>query len=273
MTTDKLVLHVDSAKIVVHVRGSGRPLLLVHGFPLDHSMWAGQYDPDEAVASLSANFRTIVPDLCGFGESHGCTDKVTMAAAADQLATVLDQLSIREPVAYCGLSMGGYIGWEMWNRHVARISHLIMCDTKAAADSPEMAKGRQLMAAKFESSGLADFADVMVSKLFAESTLQSRPEVAESTREVINRTNPATVAAYLRGMAERADFSDRLIDIDVPCLFLCGDQDGITPPDEMRKVAAAADGQYVEVRSAGHMAPLERPQEVNLAILKFLGVG
>lgn len=268
---EKLILKLDSSEVVVHVFGSGRPLLMVHGFPLDHSMWAGQCSRDETIHGLAANFRLIVPDLRGFGESQGRGDKITMAAAADDMAVVLDRLSIHEPVIYCGLSMGGYIGWEMWNRHADRLTHLIMCDTKAAADTPEIAKGRELMAAKFESLGLGDFADVMVAKLFAPWSLASNAKITEATRAVISATAPATLAAYLRGMAERADFSDRLADIDVPSLFLCGAQDVITPPAEMQQVAAATPhGQYVEIKDAGHMAPLERPQEVNLAILNFL---
>jgi pimeloyl-ACP methyl ester carboxylesterase len=269
---EKLILKLGSSEVVVHVFGHGRPLLMVHGFPLDHSMWAGQCSRDEALHGLANDFRLIVPDLRGFGESQGCDDRITMAAAADDMAAVLDRLSIREPVIYCGLSMGGYIGWEMWSRHADRLSHLIMCDTKAAADSAEMAKGRLLMAARFESLGLGDFADVMVAKLFAPSSLTSNTEITEATRTVINTADPAAVAAYLRGMAARADFSDRLIDIDVPSLFLCGEHDVITPPAEMQQVAAAtANGSYVEIKDAAHLAPLERPQQVNLAILNFLG--
>src|SRR5689334_18519351 len=125
-----------SASLHVVDQGRGQPLLLVHGFPLDHTMWRGQID------ALSKTHRVLAPDLRGFGKSSpvGGDDAVlTMAQLADDLATMLTALQITEPVTFCGLSMGGYVAWQFAARHTGLLRRLILCDTKAAADTKEAA--------------------------------------------------------------------------------------------------------------------------------------
>jgi pimeloyl-ACP methyl ester carboxylesterase len=87
---------------------------------------------------------------------------------------------------------------------------------------------------------------------------------------VILRTDPKGIAAALRGMAQRSDVTAKLGSFDVPALVVCGQQDKISPPDEMRGIAQALPkGKFVEIAAAGHMAPLERPAEVTAAIREF----
>jgi pimeloyl-ACP methyl ester carboxylesterase len=246
--------------------GRGSPLLLVHGFPLDHSMWTGQIEP------LSRQCRVIAPDLPGFGKSAGNSDGVsTMGQFADDLAQLLDELGIDEPITFCGLSMGGYIAWQFWKRHADRLSRLILCDTRAAADTEEMARGRRLAAGRVLDEGLTEFIDAMVPKLFAEETVRDNPAIVEATLQVMRTTAPKSVAAALRGMAEREDMSSELSKIEVPALVICGEHDAISHSDEMRTIAAAMpNANFFEVAGAGHMSPLEQPDRVNAAIIEFL---
>ena len=113
-------------------QGVGQPLLLIHGFPLDHTMWQFQ------IEDLSRDFRIIAPDLRGFGSSDLSDAPMSMADFADDLERLLTELGIDSPVNICGLSMGGYIAWEFWHRHPQRLSRLILCDcllyTSDAAD-------------------------------------------------------------------------------------------------------------------------------------------
>src|SRR5262245_18259333 len=127
-------IHVDSATLEVTEAGSGPVLLLVHGFPLDHQMWRRQID------TFAMTHRVVAPDLRGFGLSTVTPGIVTMDRYADDLALLLDAMEIREPITFCGLSMGGYIAWQFVERHRARLAKLILCDTKAAPDTPEAAK-------------------------------------------------------------------------------------------------------------------------------------
>ena len=246
-------------------QGSGPPVVLVHGFPLDHSMWRGQ------IERLSAQFRVIAPDLRGFGKSKSNADVVTMAQFADDIAALLDALSITEPISFCGLSMGGYIGWQFVQRHRDRLSRLIQCDTRAQADSDD-AKATRLKAADHVlANGPEPLVATMMPKLFADTTMANQPDVVQATREVMLGTAPAAIAAAQRGMAERPDVTKDLSKVDVPTLILCGERDAISPPDEMCEIANAIPGAtFVQIDGAGHMAPLEDPQTVNEAILKFL---
>lgn len=250
----------------VEDRGSGPTLLLVHGFPLDHSMWQGQID------GLSDICRVIAPDLRGFGKNKAPLESVvTMEQFADDLAHLLDQLNIQPPICFCGLSMGGYIAWQFWQRHRRRIGQLILCDTRAVADTDDAARNRLEMADHLPEQGSALAADAMLPKLFSESTYQHRPDLVESTRQVMLQTKPASIAAAQRGLAQRADVTAMLPRIDVPTLVVCGEHDLISPVEEMRGIAAAIPGaQFHQIKDVGHMAPLEDPQAVNRAIRDFI---
>lgn len=256
---------IGDIRLNVVERGSGRPLLLVHGFPLDHTMWTGQ------TTALADQWRVIAPDLRGFGASTVTAGTVTMAQMADDLAGLLDALRITEPVILCGLSMGGYVAWQFALRHRSKLDRLILCDTRAAADSAEAASGRLKTAERVLAESVSVVAESMLPKLFAPATSQKQPQIVESTKQVMLRANPQGIAAALRGMAERPDVTGRLHDIDVPSLVICGEHDVIAPPAEMRQIAAALPkGRYVEIAGAGHMAPRERPAAVNTAIREFL---
>ncbi|MBX3414002.1 MAG: alpha/beta fold hydrolase [Pirellulales bacterium] len=256
---------IGGAKIEVDDRGRGLPVLFVHGFPLDHSMWQAQID------ELSAGYRTIAPDLRGFGASGPSSGTVTMRQFADDLATLLDQFKVTEPVVLCGLSMGGYVAWQFWRHHGQRLRALILCDTKASADSEEAVAGRHKLAAAVIATGHGAARDAMLPKLFARGTAERQPVLLERTKGMIGRAQPESIAAALRGMAERPDATPWLAQIRVPTLVIVGAEDTITTLDEMRGMADKIDGaELVVVPEAGHMAPMERPDIVTPAIASFL---
>jgi pimeloyl-ACP methyl ester carboxylesterase len=246
-------------------RGAGPVLLLVHGFPLDHSMWSGQID------ELAVRFRVIAPDLRGFGRSGGQDEMTTMQQYANDLARLLDTLGISAPVNLCALSMGGYIAWQLWKHHRDRLERLILCDTRAASDTPEGSLGRLALANTVLAEGSLPVADSMLPKLFAPRSLETEAAYVGTTKGVMASTRPTTIAAALRGMAERPDMTDELPNIGMPALLLCGEHDVITPAAEMHDVAAAMpDSMFHVIYGAGHMSPLERPDRVNQLILDFL---
>ncbi|MBC7852586.1 MAG: alpha/beta fold hydrolase [Pirellulaceae bacterium] len=263
-------ISIGSSSFHVLDQGRGQLLLLVHGFPLDHTMWRAQ------VNELAKDFRVIAPDLRGFGQSSPITSDdatVTMAQYADDLAALLSALNIKEQVTFCGFSMGGYIAWQFAARHADKLGRLFLCDTKAAADTKEAAEGRHKLATKVAAEGSQVAADAMMPKLFSKRAIESKAPCVEETRQTILRTSPRAIAAALRGMAAREDFTAKLPAIAVPTLVLCGTEDAISPPAEMRSIAAAIPrAEYSEIQAAGHMSPVEDPQAVNRAIRIFLGV-
>jgi len=242
-------------------RGDGPPILLVHGFPLDHRMWDG----------LDLPGRIIAPDLSGFGRSPVRGETVTMEQFADDLAGLLDGLGVREPVVFCGLSMGGYIALHFWKKYAERLRGLILCDTRAAADAPETAAARRIMADRVLREGPAPLVEAMLPRLVAETTRRRRPDMVEALRRVMTGTDRRGIAAAARGMAERPDMTGVLGQIRCPTLAIVGSEDISTPPSEMRVMAAAIPGAaLVEIPGAGHLAPLENPAAVSAAIAAFL---
>jgi pimeloyl-ACP methyl ester carboxylesterase len=258
---------IDLGEVWLNVeeRGSGPPLLLVHGFPLDHTMWS------EQIETLSSQFRVLAPDLRGFGHSDPVRGVLTMDQMADDLFRLLDALGVDEPITFCGLSMGGYVGWRFVARYGNRLRRLIQCDTRAVADSPEAAKTRLETAEKVRREGSAVVAQSMKEKLFAPETLREKIDTVAAMESVMLATPEETLAAALRGMAQRPDSTELLPKIALPTLLLCGEHDPISTPKEMRGMAAAIpQGKFVEIKGAGHMAPLECPAATNAAIFEFL---
>ena len=245
--------------------GQGPPILFVHGFPLDHTMWRQQ------LAELSRDHRCIAPDLRGFGQSSVTAGKVSMEQFADDLAALLEALLITEPVTLCGLSMGGYIAWEFVRRHAERLHALILCDTRAAPDSPEAVANRVKLAEDVVRLGPELVANAMLPRLFAPNTTAHRPEWVHELRQVMLATNPLGIAAASRGMAERGDARPLLPMVDCPTLVIVGEHDVISPPAEMRDIASAIPRSVFQIiADSGHMAPLEQPSSANAAIRQFL---
>ncbi|MBM4088624.1 MAG: alpha/beta fold hydrolase [Planctomycetes bacterium] len=256
---------IDDVDLNFAERGAGRPLLLVHAFPLDHRMWRGQ------VEDLSEEYRVIAPDLRGFGGSGVTAGTVAMERFADDLAGLLDRLGIDEPIAMGGLSMGGYVAWQFWRRHARRVSHLILCDTRAAADSEEAARQRCELADQVEEQGAPILVPRMIPRLFSEKTRRQQTALVQAAEQVIRQGSPAGLAAALRGMAKRVDATCWLREIDVPALVLCGHEDVISPVSEMQAIADAMPrAEFVVIPGCGHLAPLEDPVHTNKAIRAFL---
>jgi len=258
-------LAVNGIRLAYVDEGSGPPLVLVHGFPLDHAMW------DAQIEALKGEYRVIVPDLRGFGQSEVTEGTVTMGQFADDVAGLLDALGVREPVVLVGLSMGGYVAFQFFRRHRGRLRALVLCDSRAVADTPQAAAVRRETAEKVLGEGPGSLVENMPSKLLAAATLKDRPGVAESLGRVIASTDPRAIAAASLGMAERSDVTAMLPEIDCPTLVVVGSEDAISPPEEMRRIAGAIPGaRLVEVPDAGHMSPMENPAAVNAALREFL---
>jgi pimeloyl-ACP methyl ester carboxylesterase len=258
-------LAINNSSLVFHDSGRGQPLLLVHGFPFDHRMWQGQID------SLSDRCRVIVPDLRGFGGSGVNDGVVTMEQMADDLASLLDELAIREPVVFCGLSMGGYIAFEFWRKHAAKLKALILCDTRAEADKSEVAASRLVMADRVLREGPQSLVDSMLPKVFSPQTYLNQPQIVAEMEVVMLHTDPRGIAAATRGMAQRRNFTNELKSILCPTKVIVGADDALTPPTEMQALAAAIpNAQFQIIPQAGHMSPLEQPTVANAAIEAFL---
>ncbi len=262
MTTSVRV-SVGGATLAVQVRGDGAPLLLVHGFPLDQSMWSHQ------LVEFSG-WRRIAPDLRGAGASEAPAGEYSMARYAHDLVMVLDAVGAKSAVC-CGLSMGGYVLFELLRRHPERVRALVLCDTKAEADTPQGQQGRDELAALAEREGMAPVGERLLPKLLGRTTQSRDPVLVETVRAMVLRSPVTGVAGALRAMRDRPDSTALLGEIHVPTLVVVGAEDELTPPAVVQAMAQRIRGaRYVEVPSAGHLCPLEQPDAVNEVVRDFL---
>lgn len=267
--------NVPPVSISYHELGSGPPLVLLHGFPLDGTMWA------DVAEILSQQWRVIIPDLRGFGESPWPAEQPpqsgddvtngkvvwTVNAMAADVEAILGVLKIDGPIVLAGLSMGGYIALQFALRYPARLRGLILADTRAAADSDEARAGRRKTAERVFDEGPTFVAETMIPKLFAPDTIQRGADLVAQYRELIVKTDPRTIAAAALAMGARPDVTRKLEQIHVPTLCIAGSEDAISPPAEMLTWSAELPrGRFVEIPGAGHMSPVEQPESFAAAV-------
>lgn len=253
------------------------PLLLVHGFPLDGTMWRGQVPALRAVQSghdahapLAGQMRVLIPDLRGHGNSAAPRGAHSLDVFADDLKELLDSLSIPQ-VIFAGLSMGGYIAFAFYRRYPERIRALLLADTRAQADTTETRATRERLALVVEKKGAAAFAAEVLPRYTSGFTTREHLEVVEQVREMMLNTAPHSIAATEYALAARPDSTPTLAMITCPTLITVGEHDAITPPFEAQYMAERIAHARLEViPRVGHMAPLEDPAAFNRVLLSFL---
>jgi pimeloyl-ACP methyl ester carboxylesterase len=254
---------VNGVSLAVDVRGDPGepPVLFIHGFPLDRTLWT------PVLEGLPGAY-LIAPDLRGFGRSDAPDLGYSMATYADDLIALLDSLGVERAVL-CGLSMGGYIAFEIARRSPERIAGLVLMDTRAEADSPDARRARDATAQQVRDRGPAPIADAMLGQLLSDRTPAL---VAERVRATIMRTPVAGLVGALGAMRDRPDSTGILADLaHVSTLVVVGEDDPITPPATARELANAIPGARLEVVSgAAHLPPLEQPKAVARMLAEFI---
>ncbi|HET6423992.1 MAG TPA: alpha/beta fold hydrolase [Planctomycetaceae bacterium] len=245
--------------------GDGPVVLLIHGFPFDHSMWDAQR------RALRDRYRVIIPDLRGFGRSGSATDPVSIPQWADELAMLLDAAGVNTPVTVCGLSMGGCIALSFAQKYATRMSGLMLCDMRSVGESPEGKATRLKMAERVLAEGATVAAEAMLPRLFGPKTNEDHPEIVDHVRNLILTTSPRSIAAGQHALANRPDFTSFLPTISMPTLVIVGEHDAISSASEMKATAEAIPGaEFVSIANAGHLAPMENAVAVNAALETFL---
>ena len=251
------------AKLKVHDHGGeGKPLVLVHAFPLDSEMFRGQL-------GLGEDLRLVSLDLPGFGGSDPRTDEGRMEALAGAVFEAMDQVGL-EQAALCGVSIGGYILLEMWRQQPERISALLLCDTRPEADSEEVAAARGTAIRLVRLGRRDEVVAGLIPRLLAPASME-QPAIVGAVEEIAARASDAGVVFAQQAMATRADSVELLGHISVPTLVVVGEEDGLTPPEVAREMAGRIPGAKLEILpGAGHLSPLEAPAAFNRAVARFL---
>ncbi len=300
--------NINSVDIAYNDRGMGTPVLFLHAFPLNRTMWTSQIN----ALLRERRYRLVALDWRGFGDSRGGArprppegssrppegsprppegssrppegsprppevspvpvgdDVLTMELLADDVAGLMDTLGMQQAVL-CGLSMGGYVAFAFLRKYPQRVQGLILADTRPGADTDEAKTNRENVALLALSQGTGAIADLQIPKLLSDYTHQHSPLVAQSVRHMINAATPQGIAAASRGMALRSDSSDLLPSISCPTLVVVGEQDALTPPEVAREYAARIPGsQFATIPDAGHLSNLEQPEAFLEVVRNFL---
>jgi pimeloyl-ACP methyl ester carboxylesterase len=240
------------------------PLLLIHGYPFNHTMWFS------TIASLGANARVIAPDLPGFGKNPVCNeDKPSMSAYADYLARLLDENQQPNAIV-AGMSMGGYVALAFAQKYPDRVLGLGLVSSQAAADSPEAKQARNEMIKKIRANGPSVAAEAIVPKMFSEEK-GKKPELKQYPVEGAAAAGVEGLCWALEAMAKRQDRTEFLHSLRIPVLIVHGSEDKILPGAKARQLAESCKQPImVELRGVGHASPLEAPDQVAAALARLV---
>jgi 3-oxoadipate enol-lactonase len=252
------------AAIYYEQLGNGPDVVLLHPFPANHEVW-------KAVAeALAPRYRVLLPDLRAHGRSQAGDGPATMEKHAEDLLRLCQDAGVRRAV-FAGVSIGGYILFEFWRRYRERVSALILCDTRAQADTAEGRSTRLAAAEDVMRRGIEPFLESLLPRLLGKSTQSSRPDLVQAAWRMMKQSTPAGIAAAQRGMADRPDSVPTLPTINVPTLILVGEEDTLTPlADAELMQSRIPESRLRTIPRAGHYAPLENPEACTLAIREFL---
>jgi pimeloyl-ACP methyl ester carboxylesterase len=248
---------VNGIQLAYERRGNGFPLVLIHGYPLDHFIW------ERVVPILENDFDLILPDLRGFGQSDVVLTPFEVADMAEDIAVLLDLLKI-EKAAIAGHSMGGYVALAFGQRHPARLLGMGLVASQVFADAPEKKIGRAREAEDILAHGIGNVAETMSIKLTDDPILQSR------LKGIILQQRPQGLAGALLAMAGRPDSTPFLPGLDIPFVVVHGQVDKLIPVERARAIKGLLKKGFLsEIEGAGHMPMMEAPQVTAEALIKI----
>jgi len=258
-----MLAQLNGINIAYNDRGTGLPIVFLHAFPLNRTMWTAQEQ------ALSSQFRVITIDLRGHGESDAPLWHYTLDQSAEDVRALLDQLAIQQAL-FVGLSMGGYILFAFYRKYAGRVKGMVLADTRAQADTEEGKEGRFQMAQVAYKKGPSAIADMMIPKLLSPATVRSRPEIVQAVRTKIEGNQISGIAGDLMAMAERPDSVSLLKQITCPTQVIVGGLDQATPPSDARLMAEQIPGARLAlIPNAAHLANLEQPGAFNQILGSF----
>jgi len=259
-------IRVNDFLLAYERHGRGAPLVLIHGYPLDHSIW------DEVTPLLSSDpsagsgqaFDLILPDLRGFGGSVSPAPAWTMGDLAADIASLLDHLGI-ESAFLAGHSMGGYVALAFAQAYPSRVRGLALVASQTAADMPEKREGRFAQAKQIAEDGIGETVAGMTPKLSADVRVQ------KFVHDLMRKQKAAGYIGSLKAIAERADTLSVLADSSFPVLLVHGDADALIPVGLAREIQAKVPrARVVELPGLGHMPMMESPHQVADALKSLL---
>ena len=239
-------------------------IILIHGFPLNKSMW------DMQVEALKENYRVIAYDIRGHGNSDPGIDEFFIELFVNDLLRFMEKLGIEKSIL-CGLSLGGYIALNAVLKYPDRFDGLILNDTQCIADTSEIKENRCLAITHIMKDGVEQYADEIIENLFARGSFTKKKNEIAAVTEMITSTTKQSLCNTLHALAERKETCDRLPEINIPVLIMVGKEDKITPIAAARQMHEnILNSKLKIIQHAGHLSNLENSAEFNFQLVKFL---
>lgn len=261
MTTAKTLM-VNGFPVEYDVIGEGKPVMLVHGFGEDHTIWHDQ------VEALKSKFQLIVPDLPGSGRS-AFTGNVSMEAMAEVLKNILDELQVGECIMI-GHSMGGYVVLAFAEKYPQMLTAFGLFHSTAYADSEEKIAARRRGISFIMENGAAKFQEQSTLNLFSKETKDNMPELVSETVEKYTYFLPEPLVAYYEAMIERPDRTNVLKTFSRPVLFIIGKYDIAVPFEQALEQCYLPLASDIHIlRHSGHLGMLEEAPEANRILSAF----
>lgn len=236
--------------------GEGQPLVLLHGFPLDHTTWL------PAASLLKTYFRCILPDLRGHGRSTIPATEATIQDMAGDVIRLMDRLNIERAIV-CGHSMGGYIAECLAHEYPERVNGLGLIATRDDADSPERAAARM----ESRKEALAGRTGTLISSML--ERLTDRQNIREAIWPVMQKTDPRGIAMAQYAIAGRGNAGPWLEELNYPVVVVTGGKDVINSEEVTRDILFhLSDGRYYPAPESSHMVLMEEPGLIARALME-----
>jgi pimeloyl-ACP methyl ester carboxylesterase len=252
--------------------GSGLPVILLHGFAEDGSIW------DQLMLPLATHCHLIIPDLPGSGKSPALPGEdsgtipagISLEDLAGSVAALLDQAGI-EKCVLIGHSMGGYIALAFAEQYPERLLALGLFHSTAYSDSEEKKAGRQKNISFIRKNGAAPFIRQSMPNLFGDYTRNHHPELISDTVDRYSGFSADSLVSYTEAMIRRPDRTAILRQFAGPVLFVIGCEDTIIPmEDSLQQCHLPALSHIHIVEHAGHQAMLEAPGRSHEILHSFI---
>jgi pimeloyl-ACP methyl ester carboxylesterase len=260
---DKIINYGSSA-VFYRVEGEGFPVVLIHGFAEDGTIWQHQ------IAYLAKSFKLIIPDLPGSGNSSFNSKLETIGDLADGIKFILD----KEKISTCiiiGHSLGGYITLAFAEKYPEKLKAFGLFHSTAYADSEEKKTARKKGMGFIKKNGSRDFIKQSVPNLFAENFNKKNPEIVNELIERYNNFNPDSLVSYYDAMMKKPDRTQVLKSFKKPVLFIAGEKDNAVPIVHSLQQSYLPDLCYFHIlMGAAHMGMFETVNLSNEILNDFL---
>jgi pimeloyl-ACP methyl ester carboxylesterase len=260
-----LLMEVNNITISYNDVGEGSiPILFLHGFPFDKSMWKSQLE------SLKSTNRVIAIDIRGFGKSTIEKIPLSIDLFCDDLIVFMNKLNIEKTIL-CGLSMGGFIALNAIKRFPDRFEALVLCNTQCIADTAAVKENRYKTIEQINLEGIAPFNEKFINSVFHPDSLINKKELVENLRTVVFANSKEILIAGITALAERSETCSILESISIPTLIISGREDVVIPFEQSQFMHEHIKGSFLKIiDNAGHVSNLEQPEEFNTQLLYFL---